>query len=557
LLAARLDQLDVAERAVLERGSVEGRTFHRGAVAALTDGNGSVDQRLLALVRKELVRPDSSELPGDDAYRFRHLLIRDAAYDALPKATRAELHERFADWLEDVVGERNPEYEAVIGHHLEQAYRCRADLGMSTGSLAERAGSSLAAAGRAAFARGDSPGAMNLFTRALDLLPVDHPERADLLIGLAHAAHDAGEFRRSGEAAHDLIELGREKGDARLESRGRVQAMWIRIGTDPTVTMDELQGTAEAAIPILEKEGDEAGLARAFQLLSHVHHFRSSAEEHLDTLELALEHARRAGDTLHEAEIMAWLAVEYFFGSMPIEQGQPRLERILAEARTKSLVTLEGIVLGFLGGVEAMRGRFEEAREIFLQGRAIMTEIGLRGWIAGETQIGGYIEMLAADYSAAEREFRFGYEEYERMGETGVRSTSAAMLAEALYELDRDDEAEQYVQLSRETAAADDYASQIGWRMVAARLLARRGDLHDAEQTAREATALFEESGEGQAIFHPAAWAGLGEVLFRAGKREEAEGAFANALRLHEQKGNIAGAARTREQAARLGLQSP
>src|SRR5205807_113708 len=129
LLAARLDQLDPAERSVLERGSVEGRTFHRGAVAALADGDGSVDQRLVALVRKELVRPDRAQLQGDDAYRFRHLLIRDAAYDALPKATRADLHERFARWIEHH-GSELVELDEILGYHLEQACVYRRELGL-------------------------------------------------------------------------------------------------------------------------------------------------------------------------------------------------------------------------------------------------------------------------------------------------------------------------------------------------------------------------------------------------------------------------------------------
>jgi predicted ATPase/class 3 adenylate cyclase len=554
LLAARLDQLDVAERSVLERGSVEGRVFHRGAVAALTDGNGSVDQRLLGLVRKELVRPDRSDLPGDDAYRFRHLLIRDAAYEALPKAMRAELHERFADWLEREVGERQAEYEAVIGHHLEQACRCRLELGLDTGGLAERASRSLARAGWAALARGDLAGAVSLLSRALDLLATDHPERGDLLIGLAHAALDAGEYRRSSEAAQELIRLGREHGDARLEWRGRAQATWIRMNTDPTLTMDEVREVVQAAISVFEEAGDEAGLARAYHLLSQVHHMRSRTEEHIEALELALEHARRAGETAYEAAILIWLAVEYFFGSTPVEEMQPKLEQILAEARAKSLFPLEGITLSFLGGAEGLRGRFEEAREIFHQGRAILTEIGLRAWIAGQTQVIGYVEMLATDYAAAEREYRFGYEEFERMGETGVRSTNAAMLAEALYVQGRDDEAEQYVQICQETAAADDYASQIGWRIVSARLLARRGELEDAERTAREAVRLADEAANG--IFGPDAWSSLGEVLALGGNKEEAAEAVARAVQLHEQKGNTAGAAQTRQQAARLGLES-
>ena len=102
LLAARLDRLDAEERAVIERGAVEGKVFHAGAVTTLRP-NGcapNVPSRLLALARKELIRPDRAEFAGEDAFRFRHLLIRDAAYQAMPKEQRADLHERFADWLE-------------------------------------------------------------------------------------------------------------------------------------------------------------------------------------------------------------------------------------------------------------------------------------------------------------------------------------------------------------------------------------------------------------------------------------------------------------------------
>src|SRR5205823_6673434 len=99
LLAVRLDQLDEPERRVLERGSIEGELFHRGGVQALAPEEPQVTARLTALVRRELVRPDRAQLASDDGFRFRHLLIRDAAYDSLPKSVRAELHERFADWL--------------------------------------------------------------------------------------------------------------------------------------------------------------------------------------------------------------------------------------------------------------------------------------------------------------------------------------------------------------------------------------------------------------------------------------------------------------------------
>ena len=129
LLAARLDQLEPAERSVLERGAIEGEIFHRGAVQALAPDETQVTPRLAALVRKELIRSDRPQLAGEDGFRFRHLLIRDAAYDALPKATRADLHERFACWLEEH-GTELVELDEILGYHLEQACSYRAELGM-------------------------------------------------------------------------------------------------------------------------------------------------------------------------------------------------------------------------------------------------------------------------------------------------------------------------------------------------------------------------------------------------------------------------------------------
>ncbi|MGB2954099.1 MAG: adenylate/guanylate cyclase domain-containing protein, partial [Gaiellaceae bacterium] len=183
LLAARLDQLDASERSVLERGSVEGQVFHRSAVVALAPEEPQVDGRLMTLVRKDLVRPERSTVVGDDAFRFRHLLIRDAAYDALPKATRAELHERFAIWLE----EQAPnlvELDEIVGYHLEQAYNYRAELGPlddAALALGPRAGERLLTAGRRAQRRGDLPAATGLLARSGALLPPGADQRAALV----------------------------------------------------------------------------------------------------------------------------------------------------------------------------------------------------------------------------------------------------------------------------------------------------------------------------------------------------------------------------------------
>ena len=131
LLAARLDQLEPGERRVLQRGAIEGEVFHRGAVQTLAPEETQVTPRLAALVRQELIHPDRPQFAGEDAFRFRHLLIRDAAYETLPKTTRAELHERFADWLQKRASEL-VEVDEILGYHLEQAARYKQELDKPT-----------------------------------------------------------------------------------------------------------------------------------------------------------------------------------------------------------------------------------------------------------------------------------------------------------------------------------------------------------------------------------------------------------------------------------------
>src|SRR5207247_2406719 len=180
-LQARLDTLAMDERAVIERGAVEGEVFHRAPVAELApdDVRATVDTQLAGLVRKELIRPHKSVFLGDDAYRFRHLLIRDAAYESLPKETRADLHERFALWLDEHVA--LVEQDEIVGYHLEQAVLYRRELGRDDAGLAEGASRRPGRAGQAALGRADYHASTNLLERAADLLPSGDELRAALL----------------------------------------------------------------------------------------------------------------------------------------------------------------------------------------------------------------------------------------------------------------------------------------------------------------------------------------------------------------------------------------
>ena len=191
LLAARIDRLEPAERAVLQRASVEGRLFHRGSVTGLVgpDDASGLGSILLALGRKEFVRPDRSVFAGDDGFRFNHVLIRDVAYSSIPKELRAELHGRLASWLEGRTDEIGSADE-IIGYHLEQAYQYRVELGRidpAAEEQARRGGLLLARAGRRALDRFEPSTAVSLLERASRLLEVDDREHAALLPDLGRA----------------------------------------------------------------------------------------------------------------------------------------------------------------------------------------------------------------------------------------------------------------------------------------------------------------------------------------------------------------------------------
>jgi class 3 adenylate cyclase/tetratricopeptide (TPR) repeat protein len=297
LLAARLDQLDAAERAVLECGSIEGRVFHRGAVHALAPNEQQLTTRLAVLVRKELVRPDRTQIPGDDAFRFRHLLIRDAAYDALPKAVRAELHESFAGWLEEH-GRDLVELDEILGYHLEQAHRYRGELGPLTdeaGALGARAATYLALAGGKAHARGDAPAAVNLFTRAAAATPAGARSRPELLTELGQALFEAGDFTSAEAALKEAIETAEAAGDLALAARARVSLLTLDSQIDPAADMDRLQRETERLIEQLEQAGDQLGLARAWLLMVNVYNAHCQAAEMSECAKKALRYARSCG----------------------------------------------------------------------------------------------------------------------------------------------------------------------------------------------------------------------------------------------------------------------
>jgi class 3 adenylate cyclase/tetratricopeptide (TPR) repeat protein len=550
LLAARLEQLPGEERAVLERASVVGKTFSWAAVAALTPGpeRTRLGSDLAALVRRDLLRPDTSERADEDAFQFRHDLIRDAAYQALPKRERAELHERLATWVQGTAGERLAERLELVGYHLEQAYRTRVELGPPDDhaqGLAQAAAEQLGAAGQRALARDDAPSAVNLLGRAVSLVPAADPERAGLMAGLGVALMDTAELERADAVLAEAATIASGGGDERLAVRASLDRAWLRFLIRPEAGIVEVATRqAQQAIARLTELDDDLGLARAWLLLSAVRWLQCRFAAAGEAAEHVVRHARRAGNVRDLRQGVGDFVQALRFGPTPVGDGLRRCEELreqLAGDRYAEL-TIDDTILGLL----ALQGRFADARALYGQVRAIVSDLGLDwAWPFGPGHWQrARMERLAGDLATAERELRLVFDAHKQAGDEGHLVSSSVELADVLVEQGRDDEALRLTEVSEAGAAPDDLAAQLVWRRVRAKVLARRGDAIPAEQLARAAVALAERTdwleGQGDAL------ADLGEVQRLAGKPREAVEALRAALARYEQKGAVALADRVR-----------
>jgi class 3 adenylate cyclase/predicted ATPase len=531
LLAARLDRLDPTEAAVIRRAAVVGREFPLQAVVGLapTELRPSVSTTLLGLVRKEFVRPHAGD---DDRFRFRHALIRDAAYEAMPKQLRADLHQRHAEWLE-----ADAQDDALVGYHLERAVILRRELGhadATSSELARRAASALGAAGREAFTRGDMPAAAALLTRATSLLPSDDPACLELALDRASALTDLGRSREADGVLEGVIAEARKLGDRRLEMRAEVLRSTIQMRLRPGGAAADIERVAESALEVFSDAEDDEGLAQAWSHVSRVHLMSSRWGAQTEALERALVHSRRAGNRRDEATILGQLALSLYWGPTPVEDAIARCLEMLAETENDRVVAAR--VKVSIAGLEAMRGRFDDARELYWQSRETLADLGLKPWLAAHTLALGAIELLAGTPEAAEQELRFGVETLDELRLPSSFSTLASTLARVRFELGAREEAERLLERARHAATSDDVASGVLWRTTAARLLASRDEVDEAEGRAREAVALAEDTDA--LNLRADSLVDLADVLLTRGNREEAERALDEAVRLYRLKGN-------------------
>ena len=548
LLAARLERLNDEERRAIGAASVIGKVFPVGAVRELLpepDG-ANAGPLVRSLVRKELVRETRSTIPGEDAFEFRHILIRDAAYAAIPKERRAEQHRRFADWCVRIAGERLEELEEIVGYHLEQAFRNRESIGAldeEARALALEASARLESAGMRAFDRPDMSAAANLLRRAETLLPPDDPGRVVILTTLATALFDIGRLDEARGTIAEAEARAAVVGDPVAVEHATIASWWfIERGVEQH---EQMRTDASRAIAVFEAAGDQRGLVRAWNLLTSIEWVLGQGGAQLDAVERALEHARGGTARYEEHEALGNLTAALVRGPTPVSEGIARAERTI-EAYSGSR-EVDALMCHALAHLRARLGEFDAAREAMDRYRSFYRDTGQTLSYLRSVEVAFDLEMLAGE---AEHACDVVEEASRSLADLGdAWPYLSAFLGQGRYAVGSYEDAREPAAFAAEHGDEVEGSLALG---VLAKLAARSGDAATALETIAEAVTRVDRT---DFLFdRGTVHADRGETMRLLGREDQAVKAFDEAVRLFELKGDLVSSERVhrlRDEAAR------
>jgi DNA-binding SARP family transcriptional activator len=543
LLGARLQRLGPGARSALASAAIVGKDFGVRAIRELLppEARGPLSRNLETLIAKGLVQHEPSDRRPGEEYSFRHILIQEAAYRAIPKSRRAELHHRFADWLEYVLWEPATIRPEILGYHLEQSVRYLSELRPAeaqSSPLPARAAGHLETAGRAAHDRGDELAAINLLTRGTALLPRDDAVLARLYTSLGVALTEAGQLEKAMTTLDDAQRIAAVNGDEGQRAHARLQALLSGLELNPNKAAEQIAHALPELRSQFAGDRDELGLCRVLQLQAAMHwiHANSAAAE--EAWQRAAEYARRAHDRQRLAELLGWLASAALWGPTPAAEGIRRCEDYLDEIGNHPRG--QAVILWHMAGLYAMQNQFEMAQATLNRAKSHLDILGPTMTATG-TQPAAFIAMLAGDPVTAEMHLRSGYESLSQMGEKGFLSITAALLARAIVAQGekRYAEASQLIEISREAAEGEELSAQILGQGLSATILSARGSHAEAAALAASAVALAAQTD--LVNQHADALLDLAHVMAMAGRVTEAQAAATEALDLYQGKGNLPG----------------
>jgi DNA-binding SARP family transcriptional activator len=517
LLVARLDRLEPGEREVVEAAAICGIEFSAESVGELTGADAL--QALMSLARRQLVQTGQEQAFDEETWAFRHALIREAAYESVPKRRRATLHEAFARRIVRLADAKAAQWDELPGYHLEQAVLYRQELGeegASLQSLAAEAGSRLSNAGFRAYERNDMSACASILSRAVRLLPAASVEHDVALLHLSAALAWTGRYEASSRALDQARSQAERRGDERLVAWARIAAADRELWRGTAPAAEALLAEIEAIIRVLEAAGDDEGLAYAHIIRFHALN-RANLEGGPTSLERGLEHARRARSVHVEGQILNWFCISIPRGEIPAGAAAEWCLELLDNAPNR---LVRAGALGALGLVRATQGSFEEARRLVTEADEVLLDLGLSQSSAAHSIARGEVETIAGDLPAAEQILRSGIAQLEELGDLYTRPHAAWRLAVVLCELGRDEEAEMWATVAAEAPPSGIFVD-IWWRLVRAIVRARRGKADEVRALLGQAQDLAGQLGERG--IHADIWIAAAEAYGLIGEEDEAE----------------------------------
>jgi class 3 adenylate cyclase/tetratricopeptide (TPR) repeat protein len=531
IIAARLDLLAAADKRLLQDAAVIGTVFWPEAVLALggAPGRGELEGQLHELERRQFVRRDrASSVAGQAQYAFTHVLVRDVAYGQIPRAARAGKHPAAAGWIESMG--RPDDHAEMLAHHYQAALALARAAGRDTAELAPRTRAALQAAGDRALALNVLVAAAGYYRAALALWPQDaHQQRAGLLRMLGIVLYEAGDLEQAQAVLADGAAAAAAARLPALEARIRIRLAEIHALERG---IEQALAECQAAIAVLEAEGDLEGLAEAWQLAGMTQFWLGDSPAGQQALEHAMAYARQCGSRRVQMRAGSWLALTFQYLPVPADAAIARVGQLLQMADGEPWA--EADILMPLSVIYACAGRLGDARDAITRVQSVYGRPAAKiTWARGALRA-GYVELIAGNPAAAEDHLREAYETLRAIGERGYLSTVAGTLAEALYAQGRLDEARQMTEEAQAAATPGDFDSQARWRAARAKVLACSGQFPAARTLLDEAEALV--SPASLATLQAEILLARAEVDRLAGAPQQAEASLRAALRLYQDR---------------------
>jgi class 3 adenylate cyclase/tetratricopeptide (TPR) repeat protein len=511
MISARIDRLPAAERKVLRRAAVAGRTFWSGAIEVLGEDSDPVAEELEELVERDfLVREPRSTIRGEEAFRFKHVLIRDVAYAGLPKASRALLHRQMAEWLAG--RSLADELVEIRAYHLDHASELVEELeGRGPGELAAEAAAALEQAGRRAHAREANASARRLLVRAVELEPT--LERRYLAARAAWRMTDiptiSAEMTEVSEAAH-------EAGDRRIEARALIALAHVALHRDgDDECARELAGRALA----VAEEGDDVARFDASEVLGNAAWWEGDVDEveRLATERLAI--AERIDRRDLQISVLLELN-DVHNHRLEWDRAREPLRRAVELTAQGASPTTRGWTLRAMGRQELLEGRLQEAESALQQARELFAESGAALTLGRTLNFLAIVVGLEGESTRAEGYLREAIRVLKPLGDRGTLVESQRLLSQALLAQGRVDEAERLALESRDTVGCRDVSSSSTSRLALGLVRAAQGRDEEAEELLRQAYEILRPTGYRQHRIAPLE--ALAQFLRVRGRDDEA-----------------------------------